>query len=98
MLWLNEATELGKYAFGSGSLWSDAPRYAELTEPDYLAAVGMPLADSLQKVRYIRMSAWWAANGRLRRGRGQGSADLPEQARRTMESLLADLSEADEQQ
>jgi hypothetical protein len=99
MLWLDEATELGKgELFGLSSRWPDARKYAELTEPDYLAAVGMPLADSAKKVGYIRMRAWWAANDRLRHDGGQGTAELSEEARRNMESLLAGLSEADEKQ
>jgi hypothetical protein len=99
VLWLDEATELGKEdPFVRTSRWPDAREYAEPTEPDYLAAVETPLADLPEKVRYIRMRAWWAANDRLRRDGDQGTAELPEGARRNMESLLSGLSEADEQQ
>jgi hypothetical protein len=98
-LWLDEATELGKEdPFGRSSRWPDAQRYAELDEPDYLAAVGMRVTDSPEKVQYIRMRAWWAANDRLRRDGGERIAALSEGARRNMESLLTALSEADEQQ
>lgn len=40
--------------------------YEELTEQDYLAALRMPITDSPDKVRYLRIRAWWAANDRRR--------------------------------
>ena len=99
MLWLDEAKELGEEEpFGRSSRWPGARRYAELTESDYLAAVGMPLADSAEKVRYIRMRAWWAANDRLRRDSGEAGGAVPEDTRHNMEALLAGLSEADQQE
>jgi hypothetical protein len=98
-LWLDEAVEVGKEeAFGHNESWPDAQRYEELSEQDYMAALGMPSADSPEKVRYIRIRAWWAANDRLRRAWRLGTGSLSEEARRNMESLLTLLSEADEQQ
>jgi hypothetical protein len=98
-LWLDKARKLGEEdPFGSISSWPDAPGYEELTEQDYLTASKMKLANSTEKIRYIRIRAWWAANDVLRRGGNEGTAGLSEEARGNLQSLLTDLSEDDEQQ
>lgn len=98
-VWLDEAAELGQEEpYERRTRWHDAKWFGELTEQDYVAALGMTSADSPEKVRYIRMRAWWAANDRRRRDRREGTAPLSEEARTNMESIHTSLSESDEQQ
>jgi hypothetical protein len=58
----------------------------------------MSCADTPEKVRYIRVRAWWSANDGLRPDRSRGTPSLSAEARANMESLLNSLSESDEQQ
>lgn len=84
--------------FSRSPRWPNAKQYLELTEQDFLAALRTRSADTPEKVRYIRIRAWWTANDPLRPDRRQGTDSLSAAARANMESLLVSLSESEEQQ
>jgi len=98
LVWLDEAKELGERPFGRSSLWPGVHEYVELYELDYLEALTTNFSDSLEKVHYMRMRAWWAANDRLRIQTNEGTTSPSGETRENMESLFTSLSEADEQQ
>jgi hypothetical protein len=99
LVWLDEAAKLGEEdPFGDPSRWPEARRFAELSEHDYLMALSKEATGSPEKIRYLRMRAWWAANDGFRRQPAERSASLSEEARRNMEALFSALSEAAEEQ
>ncbi len=100
LIWIDEASDLGQaVAWGSDRRWPGASYYDIPSEQDYLDALESDSAADPDRVHYLRLRAWWAANDSFREGpRLQPTASLSSRALRNMRHLYDSLSESIEDQ
>jgi hypothetical protein len=100
LFWADECEEIGQIDFFCGGEkekdeWKDLEFAEEPTEADYLAALSSGVANTDEKIRYLRMRLWWTGNDRIRRGESQQLSSLHV---RNLEALGALLSDSDPNQ
>lgn len=97
LFWTDECEEIGKmHAFGEENggkeKWEEVEYAVTPSEADYLAALTSGIANTEEKMRYVRKRLWWTGNDRIRRGDAQ---PLSEVHVRNLEALALLLPEAD---
>ena len=96
LLWLNELEEVGSEEpdqfFKRTGEWQSVQSYLELSEEDLLNAAKSKIADTEEKLRYIRKHAWYASNDPTRKILNHTA--FPRSHKENLEDLLQTL-EAD---
>ena len=71
LFWSDECEEIGQIDFfadeESKPEWEELEFAEEPTEADYLAATSNGIANTEERLRYIRMRLWWSGNDPIRR-------------------------------
>ena len=79
LFWADECKKIGTIPFDGDSKqaerWKDVPYDEEPSEQNLFSALESGIADTEEKVRYLRIRLWWAANDSIR---GSGSGTLTE--------------------
>ena len=75
--------------------WRDLEYAREPSEADYFTALSSGIADTDERLRYLRMKLWWKGNDPIRRGESQ---QLSEAHVRNLEALGVLLSVSDPNQ
>ena len=80
LFWADECEEIGTIPFDGdqqqAERWKDVPYDEEPTEQDLFSALESDIADTDEKIRYLRIRLWWAGNGPIRES---GTGALTEQ-------------------
>jgi hypothetical protein len=90
MFWMDEVKEVGRYhPFGGGNseeeAWQGLEYAEEPSEEDYFCALDSGVANSWERLKYLRTRIWWKGNESIR----LGEADrLPDRHRENLEALL----------
>ncbi len=80
LFWADECEEVGTIPF-DGDLqkaerWKDVPYDEEPSEQDLFSALESGIADTEEKIRYLRIRLWWAGNDPIRES-GTGTLTEP---------------------
>lgn len=99
LFWSDECEEIGQVDFFSGeegnSEWDNLEFAEEPDEADYVAAIRNQIANTKEKLRYIRMRLWWSGNDRIRR---KELTRLPQEHSQNLSEFASLLSEEDPNQ
>lgn len=101
LFWSDECEEIGQVDldFFSGEEgnpeWENLEFAEEPDEADYVAAIRNRIANTEEKLRYIRMRLWWSGNDRIRR---KELTRLPQEHIQNLSEFASLLSEEDPNQ
>jgi len=100
LFWSDQCEKIGQIDFFRGGEeeneeWRDLEFAEEPSESDYLAALSSGIADTNEKIRYLRMRLWWTGNDGIRRGDSQ---QLSGSHVHNLEAFSSLLSESDPNQ
>ncbi|HTH46229.1 MAG TPA: hypothetical protein VMB21_01835 [Candidatus Limnocylindria bacterium] len=96
LFWTDGCEAVGEFDPSEGK--PEPPEWASLkfavkpTEDDLFAALASGLADTEEKLRYLRTRLWWLGNDPVRRGQARRPSPAHQQ---NMEAILASLSDTD---
>lgn len=98
-IWIEEAETIGQSNRIDDVFWrEDIPIYKNVSEEDYYLALETGLTETAEKILYLRMRAWWAANDRFRWRNKKETTIQSDAARQNMESLFSSLTDEKEQE
>lgn len=73
LFWTDECKEIGRIepweVVSENKEWNDLEDAKEPNQRDYLKALRSDLANTPEKVRYLRVRLWWKGNDQIRAGR-----------------------------
>ena len=99
LFWADECKKIGTIPFDGDSKqaerWKDVPYDEEPTEQDLFSALESGIADTDEKIRYLRIRLWWAGNDPIRES---GTGTLTEQHLDNLSRLAMLLAENDPEQ
>lgn len=100
LFWADECEKVGQLDPFRGAKeksedWSRLEYAEEPSEADYFAALSSGIADTDNKIRYLRMRLWWTGNDRIRCGESQ---QLTDAHFRNLEAFSVLLSDSDHNQ
>jgi hypothetical protein len=101
IFWVESARVLGTVPWGGQDpqVWRAAKPVRPLSGEEFLQALAQGLGDTVERERYLRMRAWWAANAAFRKAAlppaAQGTSDFSpgSPARANLEALVRLLDE-----
>ena len=99
LFWADECEEIGTIPFDCGrnqaERWKDVPYDEEPSEQDLFSALETGIADTDEKIRYLRIRLWWAGNDPIRES---GAGTLTESHLDNLSRLAMLLVENDPEQ
>lgn len=99
LFWSDECEEIGQISYFDDEPpnpdWKDLEYAEDPLEEDYIVALNSGVADTNEKMRYVRMRLWWLGNDRIRQSEASTLSDLHLQ---NLEAFAAILSEDDPDQ
>ena len=99
LFWADECEEIGTIPFDGdrqqAERWKDVPYDEEPTEQDLFSALESGIADTDDKIRYLRIRLWWTGNDPIRESE---TGTLTEQHLDNLSRLAMLLAENDPEQ
>ncbi len=99
LFWSDECEEIGQIDFfaykNENPQWDDLEFAKEPNQSDYFAALSNGIADTEEKLRYIRIRLWWRGNDQVR---NKKITQLPDKHIQNLTELAPLLSEENENQ